>query len=155
MNISHNRDLYDKLFAVIARMHDEVDYRKHLNAYRGRGGKRKDYPAVSVGAELNLRSAVGHHHFTSRKQDFHPLIYQELINRLGELNEDSANYPACKNKVGHCAENYAASDVLKESDPNGIFNNAQILKSIHFTKAFQPRTWKNIEWCTNCWTMFE
>jgi hypothetical protein len=155
MILSHNKSLYDKLFIQIARMHDEVDYRKHLNAYKGQSGKWKDYPAASVGAEYDIRSAIRHHHTSSRKQDFHPLILRELTGRLGELNEDSVNYPACRNKVGHCAENYAASGVINELDPNGNLNNTQILSSLQFTKAFRPRTWKNIDWCANCHTMFD
>ena len=42
MNLSHNKELYLELFTQIARMHDEVDFRKHLNEYPGRRGKRKD-----------------------------------------------------------------------------------------------------------------
>lgn len=155
MKLSHNKDLYDKLFSQIARMHDEVNYRRHLNAYRGQGGSWKDYPCVSVGAEFLLAMAVGHHRYNSKQQDFHPLIFQELTARLGQLNEDSANYPICKNKVGHCAENYAASKALRQIDPHGAIQQGQVLGDIEFTKAFRPRTWKNIEWCDNCHTMFD
>lgn len=153
MNISHNKSLYDKLFLKIARMHDEVDYRMHLNAYHGQGGKWKDYPSVSIGAELDAISAIGHHHYYSREQDFHPLVLQGLTAKLGGLNDNSTHYPACNNKVGHCAENYAASKVLRAFDPH--YGYAEILGYIHFTKAFRPRTWKNVEWCENCHTIFD
>jgi len=155
MNLSHSKILYDKLFVEIARMHDEVDYRKHLNEYEGRKGKRKDYPSVSVGAELDWEESVGHHHNYSKGQDFHPVIAQELEIRLGKLNDYSRNYPACDNKVGHCAENYAASEVLKLIDPQNLISDGQVLSDICFTKAFRPRTWKNIDWCENCHTMFD
>lgn len=155
MRLSHNKDLYEELFMEIARMHDEVDYRRHLNAYRGQKGKRKYYPAVSVGAELGFAKEVGHHHSESQERDFHPLVFQELTNRLGNLNEHGANYPVCKNLVGHCAENYAATKVLNRIDPQGNTNNSGVLSNLAFTKAFQPRTWKNIEWCANCHTMFD
>lgn len=154
MKQSHNKALYVELFTEIARMHDEVDYRRHLNAYRGPGGKWKDYPCVSVGAELNYVSEIGHHHYVSAQNDFHPLLYKELTKRLGELNENSSNYPACQNKVGHCAENYAASGVIDKLVPNN-FTHADLLQDIMFTKAFRPRTWKNIDWCENCHTMFD
>lgn len=154
MILSHNKDLYVELFTEIARMHDEVDYRKHLNAYHGQKGKRTRYPSVSVGAEIYGIGEVGHHHMYSTQKDFHSLLFKELTNRLGELNDDSINYPACTNKVGHCAENYAASNVLKRIDPNNSFKSV-VLRSFQFTKAFRPRTWKNVDWCANCHTMFD
>ena len=76
MNLSNNENLYDELFMQIARMHDEVDYRKHLNAYKGSSGKWNNYPSVSVGAEIDGSAGVGHHRNYSQQQDFHPLIYQ-------------------------------------------------------------------------------
>lgn len=155
MNLSHNKELYIELFTQIARMHDEVDFRKHLNEYSGRRGKWKDYPAVSVGAEMENASAIGHHRSYSSPRGFHPLVYQELERRVGCLNEDSVNYPRCKNKVGHCAENYAASGALGKIDPDGVVYNPATLRDFLFTKAFKPRTWKNIDWCENCHTMFD
>lgn len=155
MILSHNRDLYDELFMQIARIHDEVASRKHLNNYSGRRGKRKDYPAVSVGAEIEGATGVGHHRDYSNEKDFHPLISWELYNRLGKLNEQSDANPECPNRVGHCAENYAASSALKRIDPQGMIHNGQVLSEISFTKAFQPRTWKNRGRCVNCHTMFD
>lgn len=155
MNLSHNRALYDELFIQVARMHDEVAYRWHQNNYHGRRGKWKDFPAVSVGAEIDGATGVGHHRDYSNEKDFHPLISQELSERLGELNEQSASNPACQNRVGHCAENYAASSALKRIDPQGNIQDDHVLGEIAFTKAFQPRTWKNREWCANCRTMFD
>lgn len=155
MNISHNKDLYEMLFMKVARMHDEVDYRKHLNAYRGQGGRWKDYPSVSVGAELGIWMSIGHHHVKSIPNDFHPLVFHNLIARLGDLNKVSVNYPGCWNLVGHCAENYAASGVLQGKERDGAHVSGQDLSKLKFTKAFRPRTWKNIEWCANCHTIFD
>lgn len=155
MKLSHNKALYEELFIEIARMHNEVDYRKHLNAYHGQKGKRKDYPAVSVGAELAYVSAIGHHHSYSTSSDFHPLVLQELLGRLGSLNDNSVNCPLCRNKVGHCAENYAVSGILRKIDPDETLYIRAMLCDIHFTMAFQPRTWKSIEWCENCHTIFD
>ena len=154
MRLSHSIHLYTELFYQIARMHDEVDYRRHLNDYKGQKGNRKQYPAVSVGAELFCNRAIGHQHDYSQPQDFHPLVLCELNRRLGELNRYGVHYPRCKNRVGHCAENYAASSVLGHYDPNNQCD-ADILRDIKFTKGFQPRTWKNIDWCDNCRTMFD
>ena len=42
MKQSHNHTLYDEVFLQIARMHDEVDFRKRLNEYHGQSGRRKD-----------------------------------------------------------------------------------------------------------------
>lgn len=155
MNLSHNRDLYDELFMQIARMHDEVAYRRHLNDYQGRRGKRKDFPAVSVGAEIDGATGVGYHRDYSYEKDFHPLILHELLERLGKLNKLSVTNPACPNCVGHCAENYAASIALKRIDPQENIQDNHVLSDIAFTKAFQPRTWKNRDWCANCRTMFD
>ena len=117
MLLSINIKLYDDLFSEIKKLQNEVAYRKSLNAYRKNiknSRQRKDYPAVSVGAEFKGICAIGHHHAESSKNDFHPLIYQELLYRLGHLNAHSSNCPNCKFEVGHCAENYAASGVLKK-----------------------------------------
>lgn len=155
MKQSHNQTLYDEVFLQIARMHDEVDFRKRLNEYHGQSGRRKDYPAITVGAEFYAMQAVAHHRIRSASTDFHPLVYKELTNRLGELNEYGSNYPCCGNKVGHCAENYAATGVLKKIDPEEQLDNSNVLSKLSFTKAFRPRTWKNVDWCENCHTMFD
>ena len=155
MNLSRNKDLYDMLFMQVARMHDEVDYRKHLNVYQGQRGKWKDYPSVSVGSEIGKWMAIGHHHLKSSRRDFHPLILNKLTVCLGSLNELGKNAPECLNLMGHCAENYAASGALQEKVQDGINVIEQDLDSFKFTKAFRPRTWKNIEWCANCHTMFD
>lgn len=154
MNLSHNKALYIELFTQIARMHDEVDYRKHLNSYPGAKGRRKDYPDVSVGTEYNDCIAIGDYHSHSSPTDFHPSILRRLITRLGRLNEHSLNYPKCVYYVGHCAENYAASKVLFKMDPQG-YNDSFVLSDLRFTKAFRPRTWKSIDWCLNCHTIFD
>ncbi len=154
MNRRRKSLLYRELFAKIARMHEEVAYRKHLNHYNEGGGSCKDYPNVSIGAELNGFTAVGHHHYYSRVQDFHKMIYRKLTLRLGDLNKFSRHYPLCKNKVGHCAENYAASGVLRQYDPRNSVHDGRILYRINFTKAIQPRTYKTIEMCANCHTMY-
>lgn len=155
MKLSHNKALYVELFTQIARMHDEVAFRKHLNSYWGSRGKWKDYPAVSVGAGNGHDSAIGHHHSYSVATDFHPLVLQELTNRLGDLNETSTSNPMCTNKVGHCAENYAATGVLRAMDPEEQNRDTDLLGNLSFTKAFRPRIWKNIDWCANCHTMFD
>ena len=71
------------------------------------------------------------------------------------LNEYGANYPVCTNRVGHCAENYAVTGVLKKIDPGDCINDARILSCFQFTKAFNPRTWRNRDWCKNCHTLFD
>lgn len=86
MILSHSRVLYDELFMEIARMHDEVAYRIHLNNYQGRRGKRRYYPCVSVGAEIYGVPGIGHHRDYSNEKDFHPLVSRVLSVRLGELN---------------------------------------------------------------------
>lgn len=136
-------------------MHEEVAYGRHLNAYVGRSGSRKYYPAVSVGAEYLNIMEIGHHHSISNSSDFHPMLLRELVERLGALNGYSRNHPLCSNRVGHCAENYAASRLLREIDPGEELTQADLLKGLKFTKAFRPRTWKSIEWCANCHTMFD
>lgn len=154
MNLSYNKALYIELFTQIARMHEEVDYRKHLNSYPGAKGRRKDYPSVSVGAEYNGYIDTGYTHNYSSSSDFHPSILLSLTTRLGRLNEHSLNYPKCVYYVGHCAENYAASKVLFKMDPQG-YNDSFVLSDLRFTKAFRPRTWKSIDWCLNCHTIFD
>ena len=152
---SHSRVLYDELFMEIARMHDEVAYRGHLNNYQGRRGSRRYYPCVSVGAEIYGEPGIGHHRDYSNEKDFHPLVLRELSNRIGELNEQSDTNPDCYNRVGHCAENYTASKVLKQINSDSQIQSDQVLSEMAFTKAFRPRIWKNIDWCANCHTMFD
>ena len=136
-------------------MHDEVDYRKHLNSYQGQKGNRKYYPIVTVGAKLCGQTAIGCHRYHSTLGDFHALISKILDERLGQLNHVGRNYPQCQNLVGHCAENYAASGVLRKIDPQESIADEDYLSYMNFTKAFMPRTWRNVDWCANCHTMYD
>lgn len=117
------------------------------------------YPAVSVGCEYNVYSAVGDHHSKSYKYQFHDNVYSEL-KKLGRLNElvDNATKTKynisikCKNLIGHCAENYAATKVLREIEGNN--QCVPSVKDLSFTIAFQPRSGIMKPWCDNCEYVF-
>lgn len=117
------------------------------------------YPAVSVGCEYNVYSAVGDHHSKSYKYQFHDNVYSEL-KKLGRLNElvDNATKTKynisieCKNFIGHCAENYAATKVLREIEGNN--QCVPYVKDLSFTIAFQPRSGIMKPWCDNCKHVF-
>lgn len=155
MNQSFNIQLYTKLFRHIIKMHEDIEYRIYLNGYKdGSRRKRKQYPAVSVGTEFVNAIAVGNHHCHSKQSDFHDNIYFALIHKLGELNKvESLANNGCINKVGHCAENYAASEVLRQLDGTIDFPNE--IRELLFTLAINPRTWTVIDWCGNCHSMYD
>lgn len=117
----------------------------------------KNYPAVSVGCEYNVYSAVGDHHSKSYKYQFHDDVYSEL-KKLGRLNKlvDNATKTKygikCKNSIGHCAENYAATKVLREIEGNN--QCVPSVKDLSFTIAFQPRSGIMKPWCDNCEYVF-
>lgn len=155
MNQSYNIQLYAELFLHIIKMHEDIEYRINLNGYiEGSRKKRKQYPAVSVGSELANTMAIGDHHCHSKQSDFHDAIYFDLTHKLGELNkkESQANN-GCNNKVGHCAENYAASNVLRRLE--GTENFPQNIRELLFSLAINPRTWTVIDWCGNCHSMYD
>jgi len=136
-------------------MHEDLEYRINVNDYmNGTRKQRKMYPAVSVGVELASQLALGNHHNQSKATDFHVKIYNALITQLGSLNkvETLANN-GCTNRVGHCAENYAASKLLKKLVSTPDF--PQRLNELSFTWAVKPRTWDAIDWCANCHTIFD
>lgn len=152
MNYTRDYDLYVIVFSEIAKLHDDVAYRKRSNEYRASSGaKAKQYPAATVGALYSEFKEFGNHHSPAAKNLLHKSIIDGFRKRLNtRINEVS---PFCNNAVGHCAENYAASKVLKKIDAaNSPLPN---IEELSFTYAFQPRTWKKIEWCSNCHRMFD
>lgn len=152
MRSTNSLTLYRQLLMHIARMHNDVDYRRTINAYMNNvpGRIRKQYPAVSVGAECNGFGHVGNQHITAQESDFDNIILYALIANYGQLN----NYdPISGNYVGHCAENYAATKVIEELRNTNIFPIR--LSDIGFTDAIQPRTWKMVDWCSICHTIFD
>lgn len=155
MNQSDNIQLYTKLFRHIIRLHDDLEYRINQNGYiDGSRRKRKQYPAVSVGSELATAMAIGDHHCHSKQSDFHDEIYSSLIHKLGDLNKvESLANNGCINKVGHCAENYAASEVLRGLEGTDDFPTE--IRELLFTLAICPRTWTVIDWCGNCHSMYD
>lgn len=154
MKKSGNIELYTKLFLHIIKMHENVEYRKILNGYMERGRNRKRYPACSVGAEYGRTLGIGDQHHFSTQTDFHRKVYDALITKLGELNEkETLANNGCQNRVGHCAENYAASNVLQVLD--GCPDFPEDLCELFFTIAIQPRTWEIMDWCENCHTIYD
>lgn len=152
MKDAQSNTLYKSLLNHIACMHNDVDYRRSINAYiNNQSGRiRKQYPAVSVGAEYHGIEHTGNQHIYAQNTDFNPLLLSALIAKYGKLNILD---PISCNHVGHCAENYAATKVLDE-----IQHNAPIpikLSDIGFTVAIQPRTGKKVDWCSICHTIFD
>ena len=145
-------DLYEELLKVIARIQNDVDYRRSLNNYlpNAPGPIRKQRPAMSVGAECNGATGIGHQHVTAREDILHKAVYNALIKNYGQLNvldNASGNY------VGHCAENYAATSVLDQLQGSVKFPAS--LSDIGFTDAFCPRTGQMKDWCSICHTIFD
>lgn len=138
MKYSNNIGLYKSVFADVARMKKDVEYRRQIT-------RRKQYPAVVVGAEYDGQMGIGHQHSQANQSDFHQSIYNALINNYGALNIQDPN---SGNHVGHCAENYAATKVLAS------LNNPCTLSNIAFTDAFSPRTLKMKDWCSICRSIF-
>lgn len=152
MKYSNDRDLYLKVFTEIAKLHDDVDYRKKHNAltFHIKGARAKQYPAVTVGAMYDQFREFGNHHSPAYKKGLHDEVVGEFHKKL--YCDVNGNTPFCQNAVGHCAENYAASKVLKQV---GVYQaTLPPLSDIHFSYAFRPRIWKKVEWCKNCVTMF-
>lgn len=139
MKDSANINLYEYVFTDVAKMKNDVEYRRRIS-------KRKQYPAVVVGAEYNGVMGIGHQHGQACPSDFHKSIYNALINKYKSLNTKD---PISGNYVGHCAENYAATKVLKS------LNIPCPLSNIAFTDAFNPRTLKMKDWCSICHSIFD
>lgn len=152
MKYTKDHDLYVVVFSEIAKLHDDVAYRRRANAYRASSGtKAKQYPAVTVGALHGTYKEYGNHHSPAAKNLLHQSVVDGFDNRLNtEINGIS---PYCNNAVGHCAENYAASKVLNKIEAAN--NPLPDIQDISFTYAFQPRTWKKVDWCNNCHRMFD
>ncbi len=144
MRDTKSYSLYIALIEYIAQMQKEIESTPNSKRW-----KRKQYPAVTVGAECQGYEHIGNHHGNARCKDFEPLLLNALHHNYGCLNSkdvQSGNY------VGHCAENYAATKVLKDLHKNGYLVP---LSDIGFTNAIRPRTWKMIDWCSICHKIFD
>lgn len=152
MKYSNDRDLYLKVFTEIAKLHDDVDYRKRNYALTSciRGAKARQYPAVTVGAMYAQFREAGNQHSPAYRKGLHNEVIVDFHKKL--YCDVNGYTPFCQNAVGHCAENYAASKVLKRI---GVCQTTlPPLSDIQFSYAFRPRIWKKVEWCKNCVTMF-
>lgn len=152
MRNTSNYQLYKKLLEHIAHMHNDVEYRRTINAYMVNvpGAKRKQFPAATVGAECNSSECIGNQHINAKDRDFDSVLLDALLSKYSKLNiKDNVS----GNFVGHCAENYAATGVLEKLRNTQDFPTS--LAEIGFTDAFQPRTCKMIDWCAICHNIFD
>lgn len=143
MRGTQSYSLYKKLIKHIAKMREDIESTSNSNRW-----KRKQYPAVIVGAKYDMSEHIGKQHNKSEEKDFEKPLLDALREKYGELNHED---PQSRNHVGHCAENYAATKVLKDLHKNGL---SVLLSNIEFTDAIRPRTWKMIDWCSICRNIF-
>ena len=104
MRDTKSYSLYIALIEYIAQMQKEIESTPNSKRW-----KRKQYPAVTVGAECQGYEHIGNHHGNARCKDFEPLLLNALHHNYRCLNSkdvQSGNY------VGHCAENYAATEAF-------------------------------------------
>ena len=143
MRGTQSYSLYKNLIKHIAKMRKDIESTSNSNRW-----KRKQYPAVTVGAKYDMYEHIGNQHYKSGENDFEEPLLDALRKKYGELNHiDNQS----GNHVGHCAENYAATKVLKDLHKNGL---SIPLSNIEFTDAIRPRTWKMIDWCSICRNIF-
>lgn len=143
MKRTQSYSLYKALIEHIAKMRKNIESSSNSNRW-----KRKQYPAVTVGAKYDMYEHIGNQHYKSGDNDFEKPLHDALRNNYGKLNRKD---PQSGNHVGHCAENYAATKVLKDLHKNGL---SIPLSNIEFTYAIRPRTWKMIDWCSICRNIF-
>lgn len=143
MRGTQSYSLYKKLIKHIAKMRKDIESTSNSNRW-----KRKQYPAVIVGAKYDMSEHIGKQHDKSEDKDFEEPLLRALLNNYGKLNHEDLQ---SGNHVGHCAENYAATKVLKDLHKNGL---SIPLSNIEFTDAIRPRTWKMIDWCSICRNIF-
>lgn len=152
MKSTNDAEAYRRLFEHIAVMRNDVEHLRNVNnGYLSKRAKRKSYPAVTTAAEYDGLVGVGDQHHYSSEIDFHKEVYDKLIENFQKLNIHT-NYDP-NNLSGHCAENYAASKVLDQLNPQGATGIA--LSDISFADSIQPRTGRGKEWCGNCHKMFD
>ena len=143
MRGTQSYSLYKKLIKHIAKMRKDIESTSNSNRW-----KRKQYPAVIVGAKYDMSEHIGKQHDKSEDKDFEKPLLDALLNNYGKLNHEDLQ---SGNHVGHCAENYGATKVLKDLHKNGLSIH---LSNIEFTDAIRPRTWKMIDWCSICRKIF-
>lgn len=152
MKNTNNIETYKSLFRHIAVMRNDVEHLRQLNnGYLSKRAERKYYPAVTTAADYNGLVAVGDQHDSSSKENFHKDVFDKLIENFQDLNIHTPHDP--NNLSGHCAENYAASGVLNQVNPDCATGVA--LSDIAFADSIQPRTGKGKDWCGNCHKMFD
>lgn len=151
MRKSLNANLYIQLLKEIICMHNDIEYRESINSYMQNvtSKKRKQFPASIVGAEYHTVLGIGFQHIYAKPNDFYYTVYNSLIKNFGALNIKDSRSGNC---VGHCGENYAATEVLRKLNRQKINVN---LSDIKFTNAIQPRTFKKMDWCSICHKIFD
>ena len=122
---------------VIARHNNEL--KKHIEIIA--------WPAV-VSACCFKSSLIVHSHSKCLTNTKFDLRLMKKFNQLGGIKY--GHVPGCENKLGHCAEQRAANDLLYH-----VKDRKRKIKDILFSKAIRPRTMMEIPMCDNCCYVFD
>ena len=114
--------------------------------------KRKDIEIVAWPAAVSSCCFKSHRLFHAYSKGLTNVKFDRRImrkfNELGGIKE--GHVLGCENKLGHCAEQRAANDLLYKTH-----DIKKEIKYILFSRAFRPRTMKVIPMCDNCKYIFE
>lgn len=104
-----------------------------------------------IGAEIGKKPkppipCPDYHRCLSKNRD----KYDEYLKKSVQQPVQTKNSPpSCRNKVGNCAEQRAANELLIHPNIGKI-----TLPSLKFSLAIRPRTMQIHPYCCNCYTLF-
>ena len=115
---------------------------------RNRTPRKKTYPAVVSACCSEYKNNKVYIDFShGMRAKFVDPRLARVLQELGMIGEQPVKNSRSKNKIGHCAEQHAANDLLNEQ--RGV-----TLDDIYFGLAFRPRTGEYIPPCENCTYVF-
>lgn len=145
MKTSKSFELYRELFVRVVEM-DIKAYSAHLLTKKS---LRKLLAPVIIGCKYNGESAIE----TTTQYPEDIVFHQKMQDGLNKLLPFKVGQKTqCGNRVGACAENVSGNAVLWRVDAS----NRPIpeLNDLEFTVALRPRTFRHVNTCDNCLTVF-
>ena len=118
---------------------------------------RDDYPAAVVLCCVNenklkegeLKVPQLYYGESANESNSKPYNNSRLLNAFGTIGGvwSKCKSGSCKNKIGNCAEQHAAEELLNKNETCNLYD-------IVFSTAFRPRTDGVVPYCENCMKLF-
>ena len=150
--IGRHCHLYFKLMLYICNIRAMV-----CKIREGKDIKINDFPCFVIGCKYGAIWALGHSKQCHKKLRYHHSHCTSISSALCSAQKNIVSHTKTKERLywGSCAEDYAASHVLKQFAKKYPRKNLPALKNLDFTLPIRPRTLETHPMCTVCKILFE